>query len=100
MISTEVCNLQVLRSLSEAQLLSDKSKLHISVHYLCADLKTIYEKKSIFGTGKLKDFNGSVGNQGLDDGGLSLLEQLMKSTSPNAQQIDALWKALQWPAGM
>ena len=57
-------------------------------------------KAKLYFTGKVKDFNGSIGSQSLDEGALSLLEQLMTSTSPNAQQIDALWKALQWPAGM
>ncbi len=35
----------------------------------------------------------------LDAAALDRLEALLTSSKPDALQIDALWKALQWPLG-
>ena len=51
-------------------------------------------------TGKLKEFNATMeGDEKVNEADLVSLNDVMSGKDPSAQQLQLLWKLLQWPNG-
>lgn len=74
--------------------------------WICKVLMSESHASSIGLTGKLKELNGSATEEHkLTEDDLIILEKLLSATcntsaeTPTAQQLETLWRAVNWPEG-